>query len=39
MNKLRVDSTFIACMAMLFATLATASTVFALFQPGSTPLA
>lgn len=39
MSKLHEDSAFIACLALLFATLATASTVVALFQPGSTPLA
>jgi len=38
MRKLREDSAFIACLALLFATLATVSTVLALFQPGSTPL-
>jgi hypothetical protein len=39
MSKLQNDSAFIACVALLFATLATASTVLALFQPGSAPLA
>jgi hypothetical protein len=39
MSKLHQDSAFSACLALLFATLATASTVVALFQPGSTPLA
>lgn len=38
MSKLYEDSTFIACLALLFATFATASTVLALCQPGSTPL-
>jgi hypothetical protein len=38
MYKLREDSAFIACLALLFATVATASTVLALFQPGATPL-
>lgn len=39
MSKLHEDSAFITCLALLFAALATASTVLALFQPGSTPLA
>ena len=39
MSKLCNDSTFIACLALLFATLATASTVLALFQPGLMALA
>ena len=39
MHKLHDDSAFIGCLALLFATLATASTVLALFQPGATPLA
>ncbi len=38
MYKLREDSAFITCLALLFATVATASTVLALFQPGATPL-
>jgi len=38
MNKLYQDSAFISCMALLFAALATASTVLALFHPGATPL-
>lgn len=38
MSKLHEDSTFIASVALLFATLVTASTVLALFQPGSIPL-
>ncbi len=39
MSKLREDSAFSACLALPFATLATASTVLALFHPGSIPLA
>ena len=38
MNKLHEDSNFIACLAVLFAAFATASTVLMLFHPGSTPL-
>jgi hypothetical protein len=38
MKKLYEDSGFIGCLALLFATLGTASTVLALFQPGSVPL-
>jgi len=38
MHKLHQDSAFIACLALLFAALATASTVLALFHPGSMPL-
>jgi hypothetical protein len=38
MSKLHEDSAFIACLALLFATFATATTVLALFQAGSTPL-
>ncbi|CAM5318622.1 hypothetical protein [Rhodanobacter lindaniclasticus] len=36
--RLLDDSAFITCLASLFASLATVSTVLALFQPGSTPL-
>lgn len=39
MSELREDSVFSACLALLFATPATASTVLALFHPGSSPLA
>ena len=39
MKKLYQDTDFIACLALLFATLVTATTILALFQPGSTPLA
>ena len=39
MKKLYEDAGFIACLALLFATLATATTILGLFQPGSTPLA
>ena len=38
MSQLYEDSAFIACLALLFATFATATTVLALFLPGSTPL-
>jgi hypothetical protein len=37
MHKLYQDSAFISCMALLFAALATASTVLALFQHGAMP--
>ena len=37
MYKLREDSAFISCMALLFAALATVSTVLALFQHGAMP--
>ncbi len=37
MSKLHTDSAFVVCLALLFATLATASTVLALFQPGLIP--
>ena len=39
MKKLYEDAAFIACLALLFATLATATTILALFQAGLTPLA
>ena len=39
MKKLYEDTALIACLALLFATLATATTILALFQPGLTPLA
>ena len=39
MKKLYQDADFITCLALLFATLATATTILALFQPGLTPLA
>lgn len=37
MKNLHTDSAFIGCLALLFATFATVSTVWALFQPGLTP--
>ena len=39
MKKFYEDAAFIACLALLFAALASATTVLALFQPGSALLA